>query len=121
MVGPAEFEDIVGPVAVVGACIAWGLDNNLTRRVSLVDPLQIVELKGLVAGPVNSTIGLVLGAMIPALLPAVLVVVVGFFGYGISLALFVVALRYLGTARTGAYFSTAPFIGPFWWYYSASR
>ena len=37
--------------------------------------------------------------------------VVGFLGYGVSLALFVMALRDLGTARTGAYFSTAPFIG----------
>jgi len=35
----------------------------------------------------------------------------GLFGYGISLVLFVVALRHLGTARTGAYFSVAPFFG----------
>jgi len=37
--------------------------------------------------------------------------IVGFVGYGLSLVLFVLALRSLGTARTGAYFSTAPFLG----------
>ena len=109
--GLPSVHDIVGPLAIIGACIAWGLDNNLTRKVSLADPLQIVELKGLIAGPVNLVIGLSLGATVPALLPALLVVLVGFIGYGISLALFVVALRHLGTARTGAYFSTAPFMG----------
>ena len=109
--GLPSVHDIIGPLAIIGACMAWGLDNNLTRKVSLADPLQIVELKGLIAGPVNLVIGLALGARVPAPLPALLVVVVGFIGYGISLALFVVALRHLGTARTGAYFSTAPFMG----------
>jgi ABC-type nickel/cobalt efflux system permease component RcnA len=37
--------------------------------------------------------------------------VVGFCGYGLSLVMFVIALRHLGTARTGAYFSAAPFAG----------
>lgn len=101
----------IGPLAIVGACLAWGLDNNLTRKASLADPLQIVELKGLIAGPVNLVLGFSMGATMPAL-PAILVGgLVGFVGYGVSLALFVVALRHLGTARTGAYFSTAPFLG----------
>ena len=114
---------LLGPLAIVGACIAWGLDNNLTRKVSLADPLQIVELKGLIAGPVNLALGL-LGRRhalpgCPRQSPSG---AVGFLGYGVSLALFVVALRNLGTARTGAYFSTAPFLGrsrP--WSFSASR
>jgi drug/metabolite transporter (DMT)-like permease len=102
---------IIGPLAILGACLAWGLDNNLTRKVSLADPLQVVELKGLIAGPFNLVLGLSVGAQIPSL-PAVMIAgVVGFLGYGVSLALFVVALRHLGTARTGAYFSTAPFLG----------
>jgi drug/metabolite transporter (DMT)-like permease len=102
---------IIGPLAILGACLAWGLDNNLTRKVSLADPLQVVELKGLIAGPFNLILGLSVGAQIPSL-PAVMIAgVVGFLGYGVSLALFVVALRHLGTARTGAYFSTAPFLG----------
>ena len=109
--GTPTLESLLGPLAIVGACIAWGLDNNLTRKVSLADPLQIVELKGLAAGPVNLAIGLAAGGALPAALPALAAGVVGFLGYGVSLALFVVALRHLGTARTGAYFSTAPFLG----------
>jgi hypothetical protein len=35
----------------------------------------------------------------------------GLAGYGASLVLFVLALRGLGTERTGAYFSMAPFMG----------
>jgi drug/metabolite transporter (DMT)-like permease len=105
------WESVIGPLAIVGACLAWGLDNNLTRKVSLADPLQIVELKGLIAGPFNLLLGLSIGAALPSLSATMIAGVVGFFGYGVSLALFVVALRHLGTARTGAYFSTSPFIG----------
>jgi len=98
-------------MAIVGACIAWGLDNNLTRKVSLADPLQIVELKGLIAGPCNIALGLSMGGTLPGPVPVAFAGLVGMLGYGASLALFVLALRHLGTARTGAYFSTAPFIG----------
>ncbi len=105
------FSGLVGPLAIVGASVAWGLDNNLTRKVSLADPLQIVEWKGLVAGPVNLALGLWVGGALPAVTPLLISGVVGFLGYGVSLALFVRALRDLGTARTGAYFSTAPFMG----------
>ena len=109
--GSPTLDSIVGPLAIVGACIFWGLDNNLTRKVSLADPLQIVELKGLIAGPVNLVLGLSLGASFPEITAVAIAGIVGFVGYGLSLALFVLALRELGTARTGAYFSTAPFIG----------
>jgi drug/metabolite transporter (DMT)-like permease len=109
--GTPTLESVIGPVAIIGACIMWGLDNNLTRKVSLADPLHIVELKGLVAGPVSVMIGLWAGGSLPGASDALLAGVVGFLGYGVSLALFVVALRHLGAARTGAYFSTAPFLG----------
>jgi drug/metabolite transporter (DMT)-like permease len=109
--GAPTLADVLGPLAIVGACVARGLDNNLTRRVSLADPLQIVELKGLFAGPFNLVLGLAAGAELPGLTPALFAGAVGFLGYGISLALFVVALRHLGAPRTGAYFSTAPFLG----------
>jgi drug/metabolite transporter (DMT)-like permease len=109
--GAPTLRGALGPLAILGACIAWGLDNNLTRKVSLADPLQIVELKGLIAGPVNIALGLGTGAAVPDLQSSVVAGVVGFLGYGVSLALFVLALRHLGTARTGAYFSTAPFLG----------
>ena len=109
--GQPTMSGLLGPLAIAGACAAWGLDNNLTRKVSLADPLQIVELKGLIAGPVNLVLGLWIGGGLPALSPLLIAGVVGFLGYGVSLALFVLALRHLGTARTGAYFSTAPFLG----------
>jgi drug/metabolite transporter (DMT)-like permease len=109
--GKPQLSGFLGPLAIVGACIAWGLDNNLTRKVSLADPLQIVELKGLIAGPVNLAIGFGVGGQLPGLSSALLAGSVGFLGYGVSLVLFVYALRHLGTARTGAYFSTAPFLG----------
>jgi len=109
--GTPTLESMLGPLAIVGACLAWGLDNNLTRKVSLSDPLQIVALKGLIAGPFNLLLALLIGAALPSLSATMIAGVVGFFGYGVSLALFVLALRHLGTARTGAYFSTAPFIG----------
>jgi drug/metabolite transporter (DMT)-like permease len=109
--GAPTLDNMLGPLAIVGACIAWGLDNNLTRKVSLADPLQIVQWKGLIAGPFNLVLGLLLGAASPQIATALIAGIVGFVGYGISLALFVLALRGLGTARTSAYFSTAPFIG----------
>lgn len=109
--GQPQVADLLGPLAIVGACVAWGLDNNLTRKVSLADPLQIVELKGLIAGPVNLVLGLLGDGEMPGISAAFVAGLVGFVGYGVSLVLFVYALRHLGTARTGAYFSTAPFLG----------
>jgi len=101
----------VGALFIAGACLAWGIDNNLTRKVSASDPVQIAMVKGLVAGAVNLGIALMAGAHLPAAGVLAGAGVVGFLGYGVSLVLFVLALRHLGTARTGAYFSTAPFIG----------
>jgi drug/metabolite transporter (DMT)-like permease len=109
--GTPTLESIIGPLAVIGACVAWGIDNNLTRKISLADTLQIVALKGAVAGPINLLLGLIAGGSLPGFVPALVAAVVGFFSYGVSLALYVLALRHLGTARTAAYFSTAPFFG----------
>jgi len=101
----------LGPLLIAGACLAWGVDNNLTRKLSASDPVQIAMLKGLAAGAVNLSLALASGATLPAAPLIAGATLVGFFGYGVSLVLFVLALRHLGTARTGAYFSTAPFIG----------
>ena len=109
--GVPTLDATIGPLAIVGACIAWALDNNFTRKVSLADPLQIVEIKGLVAGPVNLALGLWASSSVPALATSLIAMAVGFVGYGVSLVLFVLALRDLGTARTSAYFATAPFLG----------
>jgi drug/metabolite transporter (DMT)-like permease len=109
--GTPSLDSVAGPLLIVGACLAWGLDNNLTRRVSLSDPLQVVQIKGLVAGPFNLALGLALGGTLPTVPIMLIAGFVGLAGYGISLALFVFALRGLGAARTSAYFSTAPFFG----------
>jgi len=109
--GSAESTNWIGPLAIAAACLCWAIDNNLTRKVSAADALFIAGSKGLVAGAVNCSLALSLGALWPE--PGVLLatMLVGLLGYGISLVMFVLALRGLGTARTGAYFSTAPFIG----------
>ncbi len=100
-----------GALAIVAACLCWAIDNNLTRKVSASDAVQIAGIKGLVAGAVNLSIALALGLPMPEIRTALTAGVVGFCGYGLSLVLFVLALRHLGTARTGAYFSVAPFAG----------
>jgi drug/metabolite transporter (DMT)-like permease len=109
--GRLEWGGLLGPLAIAGACLCWAIDNNLTQKVSASDPLQIAALKGGTAGTVNLAIGLLLARELPSLPRIGEGLVLGFFGYGLSLVLFVLALRSLGTARTGAYFSTAPFLG----------
>jgi drug/metabolite transporter (DMT)-like permease len=101
----------IGALAIAGACLAWGIDNNLTRKLSSADPVQIAMIKGRAAGAVNLCLAISLGAAAPGAGAIAAAGIVGFFGYGVSLVLFVLALRHLGTARTGAYFSMAPFIG----------
>ncbi|MDD2919899.1 DMT family transporter [Rhodoferax sp.] len=98
-------------LAILGACLAWGLDNNLTRRVSQVDASWLASVKGAVAGSVNLALALFAGASLPSLPLLLGAAGVGFMAYGVSLTLFVVGLRHLGTARTAAYFSVAPFFG----------
>jgi drug/metabolite transporter (DMT)-like permease len=107
----ATFAGIVPTLCVLGACLCWAIDNNLTRKVSLSDATWIACLKGVVAGSVNLVLALALGAKWPSLLHIAGSMILGLFAYGISLVLFVVGLRHLGTARTGAYFSVAPFFG----------
>lgn len=101
-----------GAACIVGACLCWAIDNNLTRKVSASDAVQITAVKGLVAGTVNLGIAVMwLNVAIPSWQRVAFAGVLGFAGYGLSLVLFVLALRHLGTARTGAYFSAAPFVG----------
>jgi drug/metabolite transporter (DMT)-like permease len=109
--GRADFGSLVGPLAIAGACLSWGIDNNLTQKVSGGDPVQVAMLKGLVAGSVNAALAIALGARWPARSSIALALLLGFLSYGVSLTFFIRALRYIGTARTGAYFSIAPFVG----------
>ena len=107
----AEFAGLRPALCVVGACLAWAVDNNLTRKVSLSDATWVAAVKGLVAGVINLALAFATGASLPAAMAALGAMTVGWLAYGVSLALFVVGLRHLGTARTGAYFSVALFFG----------
>lgn len=102
---------IEGAFLIAAACLAWAIDNNLTRRVSGGDAATLACLKGLVAGTVNLALAWAFAVPMPAAAGWIGAGLLGFLGYGMSLVLFIVALRNLGTARTGAYFSVAPFFG----------
>jgi drug/metabolite transporter (DMT)-like permease len=105
------FQLDTGGLWIAAACLCWGIDNNLTRKLSSADPVQIAMIKGLIAGCVNVALALWSGASLPGAGPLALGALVGFLGVGVSLVMFMLGLRHLGTARTGAYFSLAPFIG----------
>jgi drug/metabolite transporter (DMT)-like permease len=98
-------------LAIVGACLLWGLDNNLTRNISGNDPVMMAAVKGLVAGGANLTLGWLASGTAPLAGPWALAMLLGLCSYGVSLVLYILALRHLGSARTASYFSTAPFIG----------
>lgn len=99
------------PVLVVTACIAWAVDNNATGMVEGIEASWIAMVKGLVAGGVNLVLALAVGQHAPGAGTAIAAMVAGVLGYGVSLVLYVFALRRLGAARAGAYFGVAPFVG----------
>lgn len=102
--------DVVGAIAIGGACFSWALDNNLTRQISARSPVQIVQVKTLSAGIGNVVLAAIAGHRTPvSILPAALLL--GFVSYGLSIVLDVYALRYVGAAREAAFFAIAPFVG----------
>ena len=107
----AELGGALPSLAILAACLCWGVDNNLTRKISLTDATWLAAVKGGVAGPVNLVIALSLGAELPGAASIAGAMGVGLFAYGVSLVLFIIAMRHVGTARAGAYFSVAPFFG----------
>ncbi len=107
----ADFPSPWPAIAILGACLCWGLDNNLTRKVALNDATWLAAVKGAVAGPVNLLLAFLIGASLPNAWVVAGAMVIGLFAYGVSLALFIVGMRHIGTARAGAYFSVAPFFG----------
>ncbi len=109
--GPPRVDGFLGPLCIAGACLAWALDNNLTRRIADRDALQIAMVKGLAAGAVNVGLALAVGRAVFSVKLLAGAGLVGFLGYGVSLLCFVLALRHVGAARAGAWFSLAPFIG----------
>ena len=108
---PSGHAGTLGALAVAGACLSWAIDNNCTSKIANVDALTLASIKGVVAGATNTALALIAGGALPHAGFLAASALVGFLGYGVSLVLFVLALREIGAARTGAYFSTAPFIG----------
>jgi len=109
--GDTWHSQLVPTLAVLGACLCWGIDNNLTGNVAVGDAVSLASIKGLVAGPTNLILAVAVGASMPPARSIAGLLVLGFACYGLSLVLFIVALRQLGTARAGAYFCVAPFFG----------
>lgn len=108
--GPSAV-DVVGVAAITGACLAWAVDNNITQRLSLRDPVRLVQIKALGAGVGLAAIVLVTGHTLPAAPVVAAALAVGGSCYGLSILLDVVALRLLGAGREAALFATAPFAG----------
>jgi drug/metabolite transporter (DMT)-like permease len=102
---------LLGAIAIGAACLCWAIDNNCTSKISHVEAPTLAAIKGVVAGVVNVSLAFVAGAHMPSLGAVGVSALIGLLGYGVSLVLFVLALREIGAARAGAYFSTAPFIG----------
>ncbi len=109
--GALTFGAVLPSLAILGACLVWAIDNNLTRMVALNDASWLAATKGLVAGPVNLVLAFALGASLPAPLLIGAAMLVGLGSYGVSLMLFIISLRHVGVARASAYFSVAPFFG----------
>jgi drug/metabolite transporter (DMT)-like permease len=103
--------DLLGVLALAGACLAWAVDNNLTQRLSLKDPVSLVRVKGVGAGTCTLLLALLTRQRFPAPPVLALALMLGCASYGVSIVLDTYALRYLGAAREAAYFATAPFIG----------
>jgi drug/metabolite transporter (DMT)-like permease len=101
----------IGIVEIAGACLSWGIDNNLTQRVSLRDPVAVARIKTLAAGTCVLVLALWQGGRLPGTTAVISAGVVGALCYGVSIVLAVKALRELGAARESAYFATAPFVG----------
>lgn len=102
---------LLGAVTIAGACAAWALDNNLSRCVSLRDPLAVVQVKALGAGSCTLIIALLIGAATTSPLYVAGALLLGGASYGASLVLTIRAMRELGAVRQAAYFATAPFFG----------
>jgi len=108
---PSGGTGTLGAVAVAAACLSWAIDNNCTSKIADVDALTLASMKGIAAGATNTALALSFGNTFPAPTLVAASALIGFFGYGLSLVFFVLALREIGAARTGAYFSAAPFLG----------
>ncbi len=101
----------IGSFGIILACFCWGIDNNFTRNISAKNPFSIVTIKGIISGSFSFILSKILGNQMPDLTILISAMIIGFFCYGLSIVLFVFAMRDLGSTRTSALYGTAPFIG----------
>jgi drug/metabolite transporter (DMT)-like permease len=98
-------------ILLIAACVFWGIDNNLTRDVEDLNPAVLASVKGWVAGGFNTLLALSLGQFQVGFNQGLGTLAIGAFSYGLSLVLFVKALRLIGASRTSTYFAVGPFFG----------
>jgi len=106
-----ERASIAGPLLIVGAAIGWGVDNNVSARLSHCDPLVLISIKGLAAGLFSTGLSWVMSGSLPAVRDLLAGLGVGCVSYGVSLVLFILSLKVMGAARTGAFFAVGPLAG----------
>ncbi len=98
-------------LSVIAACLFWGIDNNLTRDIEQLSPIVLACVKGFAAGLFNTTLAIVLGSTLGTASQTGGTLVIGAISYGVSLILFIKALRLIGSSRTSTYFASGPFFG----------
>ena len=109
--GTGSFEFNIGSLFVFGACLCWGIENNCTRMISNKSSIEIVVIKGTFSGLGSLIVALAFGESIPSIHWMMCVLLLGFVAYGLSIYFYVMAQKYLGAAKTSAYYSIAPFLG----------
>ena len=107
----SSFSFSAGSFFVLLACVFWGFENNCTRKLSSKNPLEIVVIKGFGSGTGSLVIAAALGEFCANLPYMLLALLLGFFTYGLSILFYIYAQRYLGAAKTSAYYAVSPFMG----------
>ena len=94
-----------GVLAVLGATLAWGVDNTASRRLAEVRPLTVVAAKGAIGATLTLLLALAFHEGFPAAWQAAVLLLAGATGYGASLRLYLLAQRKIGAARTASVFA----------------
>ena len=103
--------EIRGPLLILAAAVGWGVDNNVAAKLSRHDPLVLVSIKGLGAGLFSLGLSWALKGSLPPLENVLAALALGSVSYGCSLVLFILSLKTMGAARTGAFFAVGPLAG----------
>lgn len=107
-----NLNNLLGTIFISLACLFWAIDNNMIQKISRSDPVSIISIKSIIAGITNLILGFMIkGSLSITAIALVESAIIGIVCYGLSMLFFVLALRYIGASRTGAYYSLAPFIG----------